>query len=529
MRTTIVTIAYLLIYPVLLAQQIFNNDSVLKMVQMGFPEDMIVTAINHSPGTYDTSINGLISLKKAGVSDSIAAAMARKSGPSSTPAVVDNLMGAYKQFRDSVVTVLAEYGPGKGTGFIIDPAGLVLTNEHVVSRSSWVAVQVNEQSRVRATVLARDPEKDVAVLRINVAKLPSMKSVNLLRVGDSSVEEGERVFTIGSPLHQSKIMTTGIVSKVEDRVIFSDININHGKSGGPLFNSNGIVIGLTTFGDLPAQSAGPGISGIIRIEQAYPVIIKAKAAMLAEGPPSADLLPIEPSDSFPLSVLKERATDRKFKITPYAFNAGDYQVALMTPILTYRERFGASVQARDAKNNRNRKSAVAIQNTFEPLDDLKGWEEYLGERQPVLWIKVSPMLAEGFWSAVGRGMAESHGYVPGPAKLHFKTDFYRMRLLCGEEEVQPIWPGKGERVIAVNNEQIRMTDATFVGLYEYPASAIRSNCGKVTLVVYSEREPDRPLVHTVDSKSVQAVASDFAPYFQQRSATPNLSLLTSQH
>jgi hypothetical protein len=114
-------------------------------------------------------------------------------------------------------------------------------------------------------------------------------------------------------------------------------------------------------------------------------------------------------------------------------------------------------------------------------------------------------------------MAQSHGYVAGPAKLHFKTDFYRMRLLCGEREVQPLMPGKAERVLSVNNQLVRVTDATFDGLYEYPAEAIRSECGKVTLELFSEKDPNRPLIHTLNEKSVQAVANDFAPYLQQKS------------
>lgn len=185
--------------------------------------------------------------------------------------VVDNLSLVYKKYRNSVVTVLAEYGPAKGTGFIIESSGLILTNQHVVRTSQWIAVQVDETHRLPATLLAADSEKDVAVLWINPAKLPDIAPVSLLPPGGEPAVEGERVFTIGSPLHQSKVMTTGIVSKVEKRAIISDVNINHGNSGGPLFNSQGLVIGITTFGDFTRQG-GPGISGIVRIEQTRDII-----------------------------------------------------------------------------------------------------------------------------------------------------------------------------------------------------------------------------------------------------------------
>ncbi len=153
--------------------------------------------------------------------------------------IVDNLTLVYKKYRNSVVTVLAEYGPAKGTGFIIDSSGLILTNQHVVRSSQWIAVQVDESHRLPATLLAADSEKDIAVLRINPAKVPELFPVSLLPVGGEPAVEGERVFTIGSPLSQSKIMTSGIVSKVEKRAIISDVNINPGNSGGPLLNSQG--------------------------------------------------------------------------------------------------------------------------------------------------------------------------------------------------------------------------------------------------------------------------------------------------
>jgi hypothetical protein len=478
-------------------------------------DDLIVSTITASPGNYDTSADGLIALKSAGASDRVISAIVSKANaPHVQPSVaVDNLTSAYKQYRNSVVTVLAEYGPAKGTGFIVDPVGLVVTNQHVVKTSEWVAVQIDETTRLSAKVLATDPEKDVAVLWVNPEKIRPLTPVILLSKGESPAEEGERVFTIGSPLHQSKILTTGIVSKVEDRAIISDININHGNSGGPLFNSQGIVIGITTFGDISGLG-GPGIAGIVRIEQALPLIDKARGLIETVPKPSPDLLQLEPTDRFPIDALKESASEKKFKLSPYIFRVGDYDLAVITPVLTYRE-LAARVEAGRQKNKRNQKSATAAQGTFEPLDDLKGWEEYVGEYEPTLLIQASPMLVEGFWSAFGRSMSESHGYVPGPASMHFKTDFYRMSLFCGDREVIPLWPGKAERVLSVNNEVLRVTDATFDGLYKFPYDAIRPDCGKVTLNIYSEKNPNKPKTVEIENKTIEAVFRDFEPYRAQ--------------
>jgi S1-C subfamily serine protease len=524
MQRSLLALVFLAVCPILVAQQSLNNDSVIKLIKAGLSDDLIVSTVNASPGTYDTSADGVIALKKAGASDKVIEAIEQKVSEAQRQmtrpaAVIDDLAAAYKRYRNSVVTVLAEYGPAKGTGFIIDSAGLVVTNQHVVKRSEWVAVQLDDRTRLAAKVLATDPEKDVAILWINLSNFHNATPVSLLKAGESPAEEGERVFTIGSPLNQSKIMTAGIVSKIEDRAIISDININHGNSGGPLFNSRGTVIGITTFGDFSTQG-GPGISGILRIEEAFPLIEKAKALINDSAKPSAELLPVGPLDSYPIEVLKEKSSERKFKLSPYLLNVGDYEVAFVTPILTYRK-LASEVEAGKEKNKRNRKHAEAVQGTFEPLDDLKGWEEYVGEYKPVLYIQASPKLVEGFWSAFGRGMAASHGYVPGPASLHFKTDFYRMRLLCGGKEVRPLWPGKAERVLSVNNQLVRVTDATFDGLYEYAPDAIRSDCGKVSIEIYSEKDPNHPKIHVLEEKTVQTVVQDFAPYLAEESAKVN--------
>lgn len=433
--------------------------------------------------------------------------------------IVDDLTSIYRKYQASVVTVLAEYGPAKGTGFFIDTAGLILTNQHVVRTSAWVAVQVDGSRRLSATVLATDPEKDIAVLWVNLAKVPDISAVTLLAPGQEPAVEGEKVFTIGSPLHQTKVMTTGIVSKVEKRVIISDININHGNSGGPLFNSRGTVIGITTFGDT-SRLGGPGISGVVRIEESSAVIDDAKIKLKTIALPSPDFLPCDPQDTYPLEAIKRKAQIEKFDSRPYIFGVGDYDVAVITPVLRYRE-FAGEVRAKAAKEKRTRKSQAAVQNTFQPLDDLKGWQEYVGEYEPVIIIQASPKLKEGFWSAFGRGMAASNGNIPGPASLHFKTDFYKMKLLCGSEEVLPLMPGKAERVLDVSNSAVRVTDATFDGLYKYPSSAIRPDCGKVTLQLFSEKEPDKPKIKELDSKTVNVVFNDFEPYRAQKPSVPS--------
>jgi S1-C subfamily serine protease len=198
--------------------------------------------------------------------------------PAPTPArKVDELTTLFQRYQNAIVTIWSEIG--SGTGFFVDKRGLIVTNQHVVGPSTIISAQFDAKRKVLATLLAFDPEKDVAVLWANPAAFPEMIAAPIAKSesGKEAVVEGERVFTIGSPLSQRKILTSGIASKVEARAVISDININPGNSGGPLFNSIGEVVGITTFGE--HERSGPGISGIVRIEEALPVLEQARRKM----------------------------------------------------------------------------------------------------------------------------------------------------------------------------------------------------------------------------------------------------------
>src|SRR6202795_715660 len=446
-------------------------------------------------------------------------AIVTESTPEGTAPIKDELIGLFKKYQDSVVTVWSE--TGHGTGFIVDSSGLVLTNQHVIGLSEYIAVQFDETKKVRATLLAQDPEKDVAVLWVNLSSFPVSIVAPVVETGGTgaSVEEGERVFTIGSPLSQRKILTTGIVSKVEARAIISDININPGNSGGPLFSSRGKVVGLTTFAEQTGR--GPGIAGIVRIEQVYPVLAQAEGKMAATPRPSPAYLPVEPTGMFPLDAIKGAALAGNFKAHEYVFNEGDYNVAVITPILKYQLMEATKVAAAKEKAKRTNKKDEAIKGTFQPLDELRNWAEYAGEYHAVVEIRASPMLRETFASALGRGLASYGGQYAGPAKMRFKTDFYKMRLLCGSKEVSPIQPGKVANVVSQHNTSVNVTDATYEGYYSYPPDAISPNCGSVSLVLYSEKDPQMPVTRVLDPKIVQRVWSDFEPY---RKAQANSSV-----
>ncbi|HEY0006564.1 MAG TPA: trypsin-like peptidase domain-containing protein [Pyrinomonadaceae bacterium] len=421
----------------------------------------------------------------------------------------------FKQLREGVVTIEGELG--HGTGFIVDGAGLILTNQHVISSSKEIRIQFDRQRKVRAVVLAQDPEKDVAVLWANLSACQTCTPLKIadMQSPDSSVMEGERVFTIGSPLNQQKILTTGIVSKVEPRAIISDVNINPGNSGGPLFNSLGEVIGITTFGDFAER--GPGVGGIIRIEQATELLAKARAAMKDQPAPTAELMPTEPTEPFPVEAIKTRVDVKKFETKPYKTELGDYDVLMLTPVYKFYLAEKDRIEAAKERDKRNKNAGV--QGTVDKFVNLRNWNEYVGELTPVVQIVAFPETkATGKSLLLGAVMAAGTGYMT-PLNYKFKADFYEMALVCDGKEVTPIRRGKAEIVAQMPDYYKIKNRYTYAGLYSYPASIFSpGTCQRLELRVFSEERPTVPATKILDARMIQKVWSDFAEYQQQQKA-----------
>lgn len=137
-----------------------------------------------------------------------------------------------------------------GSGFIIDPSGLVVTNNHVIADADEINVILNDGTTMKATIVGRDTKTDLALLKVNPTK--PLKAV---KFGDSDkLRLGEWVIAIGNPFSLGGTVTAGIVSARNrdinsgpyDNYIQTDAAINRGNSGGPLFNLNGEVIGVNT-------------------------------------------------------------------------------------------------------------------------------------------------------------------------------------------------------------------------------------------------------------------------------------------
>jgi putative serine protease PepD len=141
-----------------------------------------------------------------------------------------------------------------GSGFVIDRAGHIVTNYHVIQGASKVQVSFSAQDQLAATVVGKDPSTDVAVLKVDA----HARALTPLALGNSDdVTVGDPVYAIGNPYGLTRTLTTGVISAVQRQIfapnglpvehaIQTDAAINHGNSGGPLIDSAGRVIGVTS-------------------------------------------------------------------------------------------------------------------------------------------------------------------------------------------------------------------------------------------------------------------------------------------
>ena len=199
-------------------------------------------------------------------------------------------IAVYKKALPSVVNITSTavqfdffYGPvpqqGQGSGFILNKDGLILTNNHVIDNAQRVEVKLSDKHTYKAQVLGVDKNHDLALLKINA---PNLVPATLAE--SNGLVVGQRVYAIGNPFGLQGTMTRGIISAIRsirgpqgnpiEDAIQTDAAVNPGNSGGPLLNSRGEVIGITT---LIANNGADQSSGI-----GFAIPINTAKAVLAD-------------------------------------------------------------------------------------------------------------------------------------------------------------------------------------------------------------------------------------------------------
>ncbi len=226
------------------------------------------------------------SARPAAVAEVESAAAANPSQPPLSPDEQVNI-SVYNKVSPGVVNItstIVEYdfffqayaSPSTGSGVVLDLNGNVLTNNHVIESAQTLEVALPDRTTYQAEVVGRDPQNDLAVIRL--LKAPKER-LHPVAMGDSStLKVGQKVLALGNPFRLQNTLTTGIVSSLGrkirtdngnliDNIIQTDAAINPGSSGGPLLNSAGEMIGINTM----IVSPGGANGGNVGIGFAVPV------------------------------------------------------------------------------------------------------------------------------------------------------------------------------------------------------------------------------------------------------------------
>jgi len=247
----------------------------------------LVTALFLMVGVYGLEDrSGSVTIKEVAPHES-------SGGTIGTPAVTEGSSSVREVFtRDSrgVVSVdvaaTSDAGPAGGSGFVVDEAGHIVTNQHVVEGAEEISVRFADDVRREAEVVGQDPSTDVALIQVDAPK----EALKPLTLGDSnSVGVGEPVIAIGNPLNVGISVTTGIVSGLGRPIkapnnytindaVQTDAAINPGNSGGPLLDSRGTVIGVNA--QIASESGGSeGVGFAVPINTVKSVITQ----LITEG------------------------------------------------------------------------------------------------------------------------------------------------------------------------------------------------------------------------------------------------------
>lgn len=278
---------------------------------------------------------------------------------------------------------------GQGSGFIIDPNGIILTNNHVVDGADEVTVHLTDKREFKAKVLGTDPKTDIAVIKIEGKDLPVVK------LGKSeNVNVGEWVAAIGAPFGLDNTVTAGIVSAKSRNLpdeqfvpfIQTDVAVNPGNSGGPLFNMKGEVIGINS--QIFSTSGGfMGLSFAIPIDLA----VQIKDELMKNGKVSRGRL----------GILMQQLTPELAK----SFNLKEAKGALIAQI----EKDGPADKAglRDGD--------IVIEYNGKPIADIRELSQAVASTKPGAKVKVKAM-REG----KPVSLVIVVGEMPTDGKLNFK-------------------------------------------------------------------------------------------------------------
>lgn len=412
----------------------------------------------------------------------------------------------FAKYKSGVFTV---FGAARGTGFLVDSTGLVVTNAHLVKGAEDVRVQIDSATKVYAKPLVTDDDKDIAVLAINMNRCGACAVLPLFDSSKSTAPAaGDRVLALGSPLNRLSVLSIGIVSSADDHAIVSDAGVNWLNTGGPLINLDGYVIALNSTREsqlaLSDASAGPRVASSTPVSSIAADVERARTALssLGAAAPTDSLLPVLPPDPFPKAPIDAVSALPRLDLDVYRTGGGSFRVLVMTPqVMAWRQ-----VQADKAlaarKHDDPRKAAQWRR--IDPIEGWRDWRDYLDDRRAVVIVNVMPEAA-------------AFPFYEADKLQNFDGGNFKSMVIT--RDGVPIIPVEKVRIPAVLNvDEMRASgrQVPMQGIYVY---RIRDFAPRAvgTTATYAVRivdasQPDKPVSIPIQPAMIEQLWKDFTPY-----------------
>jgi hypothetical protein len=362
------------------------------------------------------------------------------------------------------------------SGFLVDTNGLVVTSQRAIGEATSIEIQISPSIKVLGRLLVSDAAKDVAVLSVAPSRVNGIRPVPL--TCDSTppaTNGGQEPYAIEVSMRGQKDVTS-----------FARSSNN---AGGPVFGTYGAVIGITS----PLSTSdrlGRGDLRVVPLTAVCNAVATAQAKLSGATTPDGALLPVEPRP-LATTAVKDAAATSAFTVNPYRITSADFDIVFITPQLVAR-----------AESRRGWTTSNSEDGGLRAVTEFGNWSEYVQDVPPVLFVRVTPRLVEGLWMKVARGAAVTQGVALPPIK-RMRPGFSNMRLMCGDTAVTPIHPLKIEQRLSDNEGIIE-------GFYAFDPASIGTQCGTVSLVLSSVKEPDKTATTVVPPSVIAKVAQDFA-------------------
>jgi hypothetical protein len=398
----------------------------------------------------------------------------------------------FNSVRTGVFTVMSN--AGHGLGFFADASGLVITAANVVAGDSLVTVQIDDNTRVRARVVARDSVRNAAVLAISRSRCARCPVLPLAGADSVTVPNpGDSIVAVGGVRPARQRMVRGTVTTADARTLRTSARVADGEAGAPIVSLGGAVLGMHGTGrEISAADLRTVLSGAQRLPGGG-----------TASAPSDSLLPVRPAMPFPAEPLQAVAASEGTDVMRrYLADGGNFDVFVMTPpLVAWRDARAKEVLARLKATPAG---GTITADRIDPVQGWRGWDQCVSARCAMVLINVVPDRTPFLFH-----------------RLTGTVDFARanvrsVTLMRDGMRVEPVEVAYFPAVLNTAEYAAARKPVFQQGLVMYRAREFApkptGGMARYELVVVDATRPDRPVSIVIPPATVQAIINDFAPY-----------------